>query len=160
MVEGKIGFVEVISKLALIQSATLYEMESKEIIDQITIEFGDLIAHDLSINFQTRKTEVHFGESITENSKSVKKMIFENVVWQEFSEFDFCNIFNTIEIDNDFKTFKEKHTKYFDKMQNYISQEDLDEIKATENKYYTFIQSAGFNCFIITKSELKINVTD
>jgi len=30
-------------------------------------------------------------------------MIFENVVWQEFSEFDFVNIFNVIEIENSFE---------------------------------------------------------
>lgn len=132
-------------------------METKEERDEITAEFGDLFAYNLNINFQTRMTEIQFGENITENSKTIKKMIFENVVWQEFSEFDFCNIFNSIEIDNNFNAFREKHTEYFEKMKNYISLGQVDEIKATGNKYYTFLQTCGFNCFIITKNEMKIN---
>lgn len=133
-------------------------METEE--NQITSEFGDLFAYKLNINFQTKVTEIYFGEYITENSRPIKKMIFENVVWQEFSEFDFDNIFNTIEIDIRFETFLERHTEYFEKMKNYISQRHLEGIKANDNKFYSFRQSAGFNCFIVTKSELKIKLID
>jgi hypothetical protein len=134
------------------------KMETKAERDEITAEFGDLFVHNLIINFQRRITEIYFGENITENSNTIKKMIFENVVWQEFSEFDFCNIFNSIEIDNDFNVFKKKHFEYFEKMKNYISHNQLEEINAPGNRYYTFLQTCGFNCFIIAKNDLKIDV--
>jgi len=66
-------------------------------------EFGDLFAYNLSVNFQNIVTEIYYGEYITENAPPIKKMIFENVVWQEFSEFDFVTIFNVIEIENSFE---------------------------------------------------------
>ncbi len=56
-------------------------------------EFGDLFPYNLSVNFQNKVTEVYYGEYITENEPPIKKMIFENVVWQEFSEFDFRSKF-------------------------------------------------------------------
>lgn len=135
-------------------------MNTEESRDNITSEFGDLFAYNISVNFQTKMTEIHFGENITENSKPIKRMIFENVVWQEFSEFDFVNIFNTVELDSDFDTFLRKHMEYFEKMKNYISHSKLEEISARGNYYYRFVPTAGFNCFVITKSELKIVKTE
>ncbi len=131
-------------------------MDKKEIIERITSELGDLFVYNININFQIKKTEIDFGEYITENSLPIKKVIFKNVIWQEFSEFDFCNIFNTIEIDNNFEDFKIRHFKYFDKMKNHISNEQIQEIKEFGNKYYTFKQTSGINCFIVTKIELEI----
>lgn len=124
--------------------------------DQITTEIGDLFAYNLNINFQSKKTFIEFGEIITETSKPNKRILFHEIVWQEFSEFDLTNIFNTIEIDQDFDSFEKKHFKYFQRMKNYISEHKMSEIKSKKNIYYTFIQSCGFNCFVIAQQDIEI----
>ena len=126
----------------------------------ITEQLGDLFAYNLNINFQTKKTFIEFGEYISENSKPCKILIFNNVIWQEFSEFDFCNIFNSIEIEYDFKKFYEINSKYFEKMKNYISAEKMEEIMSENNIFYSFLQTSGFNCFVITKEKLKIQTIE
>ncbi|MNT40260.1 hypothetical protein D3C72_1765650 [compost metagenome] len=127
-------------------------------MDAITIneEFGDLFAYSLSLNFQRKVTEIYYGEYITENSSPIKKMIFENIVWQEFSELDFANIFNIIEVENIFEAFFNNHLSYFNKMKKYISEDNMDAIKMPALFYYTFRQTSGFDCFIITKTAVKI----
>jgi len=124
--------------------------------DEIIKELGDLFVCNLNLDFQDRKTIIEFGINIYEVSKPTKKMIFDNVIWQEFSQFDFVNIFNSVEIDDNFKTFSEKHNLYFEKMKNYISSDSLEELKSAKNKFYIFKQTAGFDCFIITKDEIRI----
>ena len=124
--------------------------------DEIIKELGDLFVCNLNLDFQDRKTILEFGINIYEVSKPTKKMIFDNVIWQEFSQFDFVNIFNSVEIDDNFKTFSEKHNLYFEKMKNYISSDSLEKLKSAKNKFYTFKQTAGFDCFIITKDEIRI----
>ena len=128
--------------------------------DVITIEFGDLFAYNLNINFQSKKTFIEFGEIITEKSKPTKRILFHEIVWQEFSEFDLTNIFNTIEIDHDFDLFYKKHIDYFQRMKNYISEHKMSEIKSEKNIYYTFLQTYGFNCFVIVQQEIEIQVID
>jgi hypothetical protein len=108
------------------------------------------------LNFQRKVTEIYYGEYITENSSPIKKMIFENIVWQEFSEFDFANIFNIIEVENSFEAFFNNHLSYFNKMKKYISEDNMDAIKMPALFYYTFRQTSGFDCFIITKTAVKI----
>ncbi|MNN89082.1 hypothetical protein D3C81_2068480 [compost metagenome] len=83
-------------------------------------------------------------------------MIFENIVWQEFSELDFANIFNIIEVENSFEAFFNNHLSYFNKMKKYISEDNMDAIKMPALFYYTFRQTSGFDCFIITKTAVKI----
>lgn len=119
-------------------------------------EFGDLFAYNISVNFQNKVTEIYYGEYITENASPIKKMIFENVVWQEFSEFDFVNIFNVIEVENSFEVFFNSHLRYFNHMKKYISEDNMNAIKMPALFYYTFRQTSGFNCFIITKTAVKI----
>jgi hypothetical protein len=63
--------------------------------------------------------------NITENAAPIKKMIFENVVWQEFSEFDFVNIFNIIVVGNNFEVFFYSYLSYFNTMKNYISEDNV-----------------------------------
>lgn len=119
-------------------------------------EFGDLFAYNLSVNFQNKITEIYYGEYITENAAPIKKMIFENVVWQEFSEFDFVNIFNVIEIENSFEEFFNNHLRYFNAIKNYISEDNMEAMKLPNLFYYTFRQTCGFNCFVITKTEMRV----
>ena len=88
-------------------------------------EFGDLFAYNLNVNFQNKVTEIYYGEYITENAAPIKKMIFENVVWQEFSEFDFVNIFNIIVVGNNFEVFFYSYLSYFNTMKNYISEDNV-----------------------------------
>lgn len=96
------------------------------------------------------------GFNITESATPIKKMIFENVVWQEFSEFDFVNIFNIIEVENGFEVFFNNHLHYFNSMKNYIAEDKMNAMKMPGLLYYTFRQTCGFNCFIITKTTLRI----
>ncbi|WP_312186557.1 hypothetical protein [Sphingobacterium sp.] len=119
-------------------------------------EFGDLFAYSLSLDFQRKVSEIYYDECITETSNPIKKMIFENVVWQEFSEFDFVNIFNGIEIAYSFEEFVNGHLQYFNRMKNYITEDAMTAMKMQSLFYYTFLQTCGFNCFIITKTEVKI----
>lgn len=124
--------------------------------DKVTRELGDLFVYNLNVDFRERKTTLEFGQYIKADSKPTKKIIFANVILQEFSQFDFVNIFNTVEIDDNFETFSKKHNLYFVKMKNYISSDLLEELKSAKNKFYTFKQTAGFDCFIITKDEIRI----
>ena len=122
--------------------------------NKISNDFGDLFIYEININFQTKLTEIYFGDFVTHESKATKKMIFKNIIWQEFSEFDFTNIFNTIEIEYNFEKFKMKHSEYFTKMKNHISSDTMDEIIDNSNFYYSFRQTCGLNCFVITKNEI------
>ncbi|WP_278551009.1 hypothetical protein [Elizabethkingia bruuniana] len=126
--------------------------------DFITEEFGDRFAYNLNVNFQTKTTIIDFGRYITEDSAPNKKMIFRNIIWQEFSEFDFCNIFNTIEIDRSFAVFYKKKKKYFENMEKYIPEKILIELMTKDLYFYSFVQTKGLDCFVITERELEIQI--
>ena len=120
----------------------------------LTNEFGDLFVLNLNVNFVNNKTEIIFGKNL--DSLPIKKMLFNDVIWQEFSEFDFENIFNSIEIFKNFESFYNAKQPYFNKMKNYISSEKMLEIRNPNLFYYSFLQTSGMNCFVITKAEVQI----
>ena len=120
----------------------------------LTNEFGDLFVLNLNVNFVNNKTEIIFGKNL--DSLPIKKMLFNDVIWQEFSEFDFENIFNSIEIFKNFESFYNAKQPYFNKMKNYISSEKMLEIRSPNLFYYSFLQTSGMNCFVITKAEVQI----
>ena len=73
--------------------------------EKLTELIGDLTIFDLNIDFKNKSIIMNLGYLPFEDKKPIKKIIFSNVIWQDFFGFDKENIQNVIEYTNDFNIF-------------------------------------------------------
>ncbi len=108
--------------------------------------FGDGIVTSLNFDFEKRETKLKVKQDATH------EIIFKDIVWQEFSNFDINNIIFDIETTDSFHDFSERHKTFLESRKNYFPSELLQQLQKDNTlKYYFIGTSPGFDSFIICR---------
>jgi len=124
--------------------------------EKLTELIGDLTVFDLSIDFKNKSITLHLGYLPFEKNPT-KKIIFNDIIWQDFSSFHKENIQSMIEYTNDFNIFLEYKKDYIEKNIKYLPIDLLETLKNNQHHYYYSQPTLGFEFLIITQTEISIS---
>lgn len=123
---------------------------------KITELIGDLTVFDLNIDFKNKSIIVNLGY-LPFGKNPIKKITFNDVIWQDFFGFDRENIQNVMEYTNDFNIFLEHKKDYIEKNIKYLPIDFLETLKNNQHHYYYSKPTLGFEFLIITQTEIIIS---
>ena len=124
--------------------------------EKLTELIGDLTIFDLNIDFKNKSIIMNLGYLPFEKN-AIKKITFNNVIWQDFFGFDRENIQGSIEYTNDFNIFLEHKKDYIEKNSKYFPINFLETLKNSQHHYYYSKPTLGFEFLIITQTEIIIS---
>ena len=125
--------------------------------EKLTELIGDLTIFDLNIDFKNKSNIMNLGYLPFEDKKPIKKIIFNNVIWQDFFGFDKENIQNVIEYTNDFNIFLKYKKDYIDNNIKYFPTDLFEILKNNQHHYYYSKPTLGVEFLIITQTEIIIS---
>ena len=124
--------------------------------EKLTELIGDLTVFDLNIDFKNKSIIMNLSY-LPFGKNPIKKITFNDVIWQDFFDFDRENIQNVIEYTNDFNIFLEHKKDYIEKNSKYFPINFLEILKNSQYHYYYSKPTLGFEFLIITQTEIIIS---
>ena len=120
---------------------------------ELTLQLG--IIQSISVDLVSMQTKLILKQSNGNGDKyyTLSTLIFTDVAWQDFRDFNTFNCVWGIEFSEDFNDFAKNEKKYLERMRNYFSAGEYEDLKANNSlKYFSIISTAGLDGFVICRN--------